>query len=222
MEPEEFLENVDEEFLCSICTNVLKNPHSCQQGHTFCLDCITQWLQNKSSCPSGRKALKVSQLTKVRPMENMINRLMVRCVNADVKNNRRKRRKLSASAAESEGCSWTGRLQDRERHSKTCNYALVNCSKEGCTTTVWRQDLKTHEETCPCRCIPCTHCAKEVIARKHVYHVRRCDAAPVACAYGARVTLPLLSVFCSLSLLLWCCVSCIMLIVHVWCCVHVW
>ena len=31
-----FLEEVDEEMVCSICQQVFQEPRSCRKGHTFC------------------------------------------------------------------------------------------------------------------------------------------------------------------------------------------
>lgn len=81
MEAHQFLD-VDEDLLCSICQNVMISPHSCSQvscpfcahvactlpvlrdirygnsawfyqGHAFCFDCISRWMQTATTCPVG-------------------------------------------------------------------------------------------------------------------------------------------------------------------------
>jgi len=47
-----------EEFQCGICQGILNNPHftpCCQQ--TYCLECISEWLNTNNTCPYDRKQL---------------------------------------------------------------------------------------------------------------------------------------------------------------------
>lgn len=45
MDASDFVGRVDEDLLCVICHNVLLNPYSCKEGHTFCHSCICEWLK---------------------------------------------------------------------------------------------------------------------------------------------------------------------------------
>ena len=72
---------VDEELLCGICTEVLHEPHCCREGHTFCKGCITTSLDKKKTCPIDREKLTAETLSRVRPVENMVQKLVVRCPN---------------------------------------------------------------------------------------------------------------------------------------------
>ena len=40
---------------CAICHEAVTNPKSLTCGHTFCTDCINQWLAQKSRCPCCNK-----------------------------------------------------------------------------------------------------------------------------------------------------------------------
>ena len=34
---------IDDEYLCGICNEVLRNPVSCKKSHTCCGDCLNTW-----------------------------------------------------------------------------------------------------------------------------------------------------------------------------------
>ncbi|KAH8551698.1 hypothetical protein BGW37DRAFT_491994 [Umbelopsis sp. PMI_123] len=42
---------------CSICTELFTEPHTVDCGHTFCYQCLKQWLQIRKQCPTCRKPL---------------------------------------------------------------------------------------------------------------------------------------------------------------------
>eukprot|EP00961_Rhodomonas_salina_P299416 3938910-Rhodomonas_salina.12 len=112
-----FVDKVDENLVCGICQNVMVKPHSCQNGHTFCLWCISRWLTGKSkTCPVDREATQLSQLVNFRPLQNMIEKLRVRCPTA-----------VSQRAARgaSRPCPWTGTLDARERHMLECHQVMM-------------------------------------------------------------------------------------------------
>lgn len=77
-----FIDKIDEEFLCSICTMVLENPLQSFCEHMFCDVCIKGWLMLKYDqiCPNDRTSLTFDQL-KVpgRIIRNLLNKLNIRC-----------------------------------------------------------------------------------------------------------------------------------------------
>ena len=81
MEPSDFLTEVDEELICCICHEVLLMPMVCREGHTFCEACIESWLERNNTCPMDRKNLEKTDLTPVRIVANMIDKMEVRCPN---------------------------------------------------------------------------------------------------------------------------------------------
>ena len=52
-----FLQPVDENFKCSICIGVAREPTLCNNDHLFCAGCIDMWLKQNSTCPFDRAAL---------------------------------------------------------------------------------------------------------------------------------------------------------------------
>ncbi len=90
IEAERFV-NVPDEFICSICTNVLNYPNVLEvmhmwhnriifsmiqsnwvlsfedeKGHCFCKDCIEDWLKINKTCPLDRAHLDESELKPIR------------------------------------------------------------------------------------------------------------------------------------------------------------
>jgi hypothetical protein len=68
----EFVDEViDDEYMCGICHSVMIKPVCCRDGHCWCESCIRQWLKNNNTCPMGREALSVQQLSNLRPIERV-------------------------------------------------------------------------------------------------------------------------------------------------------
>ena len=134
---------VDEELLCSICTDIVQQPQCCRSGHVFCEACIKKWLQNNSTCPIGREELEVEQLAYVRPLERMVDRMQVRCPN------RGARRSWTCRPS---GCAWIGLVADRAAHlHNECAFQPVPCTLPGCNASVPRRRLAAHMNMCPYR-----------------------------------------------------------------------
>merc|ERR1719167_501627 len=72
--------NVAEDFICTICTGVFKDPVQGTCEHAFCHHCITNWLLQNNSCPIDRKFLSFPELKPVpRYFKNIIEKLVISC-----------------------------------------------------------------------------------------------------------------------------------------------
>jgi hypothetical protein len=198
LEPDDVVGEVDEELICSLCTCVLKQPHSCQAGHTFCRQCIAEWFQRSQTCPVDREPLgSLETLTRQRPLENMIGRLTVRCpYRARTENDRPAKRRRGSRPDENPsepqvaqedggaGCSWTGRLSDRDTHlANECAFARKLCEHEGCGERVPVAELAAHAAACTFRRVDCEHCGARSTASLIDAHVGTCPEMPVECPY---------------------------------------
>jgi hypothetical protein len=76
-----FITQIDDEFLCVICTMVLQNAvQSPQCEHLFCDQCIREWLLINKSCPVDRNPLKCDDLKPIaRSLRNLLNKLEIKC-----------------------------------------------------------------------------------------------------------------------------------------------
>ena len=140
-----FEKDVDENFHCSICHNVLKEPRMCRNNeHLFCLACITEHLRvNSQTCPECYEDLSVDTLRRARVVNNCLSKLKINCDHA------------------SRGCPELTCLEDLETHVVNCGYAPVLCSNEECGMVVNKQE-RIHHETAVCeyRRVKCHDCGQ--------------------------------------------------------------
>ena len=140
-----FEKDVDENFHCSICYNVLKEPRMCRNNeHLFCLDCITEHLRvNSQTCPECNEHLSVDTLRRARVVNNCLSKLKINCDHA------------------SRGCPEFTCLEELKTHVATCGYAPVLCSNAECGMEINKQDKVHHEtEVCEYRRVKCHDCGQ--------------------------------------------------------------
>ena len=147
-----FEKDVDENFHCSICYNVLKEPRTCRNNdHVFCLACITQHLTvNSKTCPECNEHLSVDTLRRPRLVNNYLSKLKINCDYA------------------SRGCPEFICLEDLESHVANCGFTPVLCSNENCGMLVDKQERGYHENVlCEFRNVQCHDCEQiqEVVGR---------------------------------------------------------
>ncbi len=140
-----FEKDVDENFHCSICYNVLKEPRMCRNNeHIFCLDCISEHLRvNSQTCPECNEHLSVDTLRRARLASNILSKLKINCDHA------------------SRGCPEFTCLEDLETHVANCGFAPVLCSNAECGMVINKQE-KDHHETAVCqyRKVKCHDCGQ--------------------------------------------------------------
>ena len=144
-EDSRFEKDVDENFHCSICYNVLKEPRTCRNNdHIFCLACISQHLKvNSQTCPECNEHLSVDTLRRPRVVNNVLSKLKINCDHA------------------SRGCPEFTCLEDLKTHVANCGYAPVLCSNAECGMEINKQDKVRHEtEVCEYRKMKCHDCGQ--------------------------------------------------------------
>ncbi len=145
-EDSRFEKDVDENFHCSICYNVLKEPRMCRNNeHIFCLACISQNLKvNSQTCPECNEHLTVDTLRRApRVLNNYLSKLKINCDHA------------------SRGCSEFTCLEDLKTHVANCGYAPVLCSHAECGMEINKQEKVHHEtEVCEYRKVKCHDCGQ--------------------------------------------------------------
>lgn len=161
----EFITEPPQKFICSICTQLVKDPHlTACCGHEFCEGCLTQW-ENKSmtySCPHCRQSEFVHILDKQTRRE--IEELKVYC------------------PKHSHGCTWEGELGLMKCHEKDCSFTPIKCPH--CSINVPQKDLLKHSSSeCPFRDSRCSYCGKEDAYFKVIsfVHMAECPGYPMDC-----------------------------------------
>ena len=140
-----FEKDVDENFHCSICYNVLKEPRMCRNNeHLFCLDCVTEYIRvNSQTCPECNEHLSVDTLCRARVVNNFLSKLKINCDHA------------------SRGCPEFTCLEELKTHVATCGYAPVLCSNAECGMEINKQDKVRHAiEVCEYRRVKCHDCGQ--------------------------------------------------------------
>ncbi|CAB4033449.1 E3 ubiquitin- ligase NRDP1 isoform X1, partial [Paramuricea clavata] len=124
-----FEKDVDENFHCSICYNVLKEPRMCRNnGHVYCLACISEHLKvNSQTCPECNEHLSVDTLRRPRVVNNYLSKLKINCDYA------------------SRGCSELTCVEDLATHVSNCGFASVLCSNAECRMEINKRDKVYHE-----------------------------------------------------------------------------
>ena len=144
-EDSRFEKDVDENFHCSICYNVLKDPRMCRNNeHIFCLACISEHLRvNSQTCPECNEHLSVDTLRRARLASNYLSKLKINCDHA------------------SRGCAELTCLEDLETHVANCGYAPVLCSNAECGMVIKKRERLHHEsEVCRHRKVKCHDCGQ--------------------------------------------------------------
>jgi hypothetical protein len=151
-EDSRFEKDVDENFHCSICYNVLKEPRMCRNNeHIFCLACISEHLKvNSQICPECNEHLSVDTLRRPRVLNNYLSKLKINCDYA------------------SRGCPEFTCVADLDTHAANCGFAPVLCSNAECRMEISKRDKVYHEtEVCEYRKVKCHDCGQiqEVVGR---------------------------------------------------------
>ena len=144
-EDSRFEKDVDENFHCSICYNVLKEPRTCRNNeHIFCDACIREHLKvNAQTCPECNEHLTIDTLRRPRVVNNYLSKLKINCDHAD------------------RGCLQFTCLEELETHVASCGYAPAWCSNAECGMEINKQDKVHHEtEVCEYRRVKCHDCSQ--------------------------------------------------------------
>ena len=142
---ERFASTVSQNFICSICFNVLKDPVLCPRNHhCFCRGCITKHLENSQRCPTCADNLTLETLAEPQRMvKDILNELNIHCI------------------YKSRGCQEILQLQHINQHEATCGFTPAVCTNQGCGGTLNQRDLIHHEsEVCEFRKLKCHSCGE--------------------------------------------------------------
>lgn len=188
-----FLAEPGDDFICTLCEDVLDTPVSaCQEGHTFCRGCLQKWADQLKAdrkpitCPNCRaKVSSVASASRNRIVENLISAMSVRCKHAKALASwgGGAKQQCSGGAAATFTCQWTGKKSELEAHLESaCQYVPVACPHEGCDARMLRAQLTAHTKTCPRRPATCPDCSKTMPHCELVStHGDICPARQVPC-----------------------------------------
>jgi len=120
-----------EDYICSVCTDVMRDCVETDCGHMFCDACVTSALKEKQECPDCREKVTLTTLSPIKSIRRKILSLRVKCTGSE------------------DGCSWIGMLKDLHLHEQECKESVQekNCRylKYGCTFKGKGDAIKMHE-----------------------------------------------------------------------------
>ena len=169
VEPE-FVEKVSDDLVCPVCRTLLQEPQQTDCGHDFCRDCVRHLMKDgKLTCPVCRAESLSNQIFDDKRLKREIMGLRINCD----QNGR--------------GCTWSGELRQREKHSGECGYVTEPCVNE-CGQVVMRKEMKDHKDSyCPLRIAVCGYCKDETRLSLLLQHYTECGKYPVPCMYRCGV-----------------------------------
>ena len=98
---DDIFKSIEEEVICSICTELAKNPVTCSKcQHSFCQNCIDIWKTKSNICPYK---CNDPQYSKNRLINNLLSKLHFKCPN---------------------GCNEIILYDNFEKHRKECNQKI--------------------------------------------------------------------------------------------------
>ena len=150
-----FIDNVSDDFFCTICCSLLEKTCQCKQGHVYCEQCIHVWLEQHSTCPTCSDPLLVSTLGRNRSLDAILGSMTVRCIHGSNDGNTFSKGGLSNRA---KSCMWTGHRNELERHLRNdCQYEAVICPyyDNGCKFMIPRRKMENHKLVCATVCTEC-------------------------------------------------------------------
>lgn len=153
-----------EDYICSVCLNLLHNPVLTPCGHHFCKKCIDEILKNKEpSCPIDRENLTGYSPFINKHLQRKINHIKIKCPQYKL------------------NCNWKGEIDSLEKHFSQCDYFLLKCEFK-CNQIIERKNYKEHIKTfCPERTITCIHCNKFLVAKTLNEHLLLCSKIEIQC-----------------------------------------
>ncbi|XP_066552959.1 TNF receptor-associated factor 5 isoform X1 [Amia ocellicauda] len=140
----QFVEKLEEQYICPSCGRLVLNPHQTGCGHIFCYQCIKTFQESSTipKCPIDNALIKSNEVFQDNCCKREILNLEIYCTN-------------------SPDCSFKVPICRLQEHLKLCLYESVQCSNTGCTDVMFRNDLMDHlKSICAYRTEPCPHCRK--------------------------------------------------------------
>ncbi|XP_068718089.1 TNF receptor-associated factor 4-like [Montipora capricornis] len=141
---EEFVEDIEDDWLCPICHLPLKVSVLTEVcGHRFCKLCLERHFMRQEAdgqeltCPLDQNVLtRDKDMFVDKATERKVRSFVIKCPR---------------------GCQWTGELRSKEDHKNECKRFPVNCPN-GCGELVPREEILLHtENNCSLAPIPCPY-----------------------------------------------------------------
>lgn len=161
------------DYICEICRFVCNDLYSDNCGHPFCKDCIFPFVEESGMCPLTYEKLHISDLVKIKCIDDLINKQQVYCINKHL------------------GCEWVDIITKRDFHlMDECKCETVNCPNSQCGQMIMRKDTKEHSNTCGYSILDCKLCNLSVFKSQLQQHLDEyCINREISCTQGCGNTI---------------------------------
>lgn len=145
LDRELFPGDVEKEFICRLCSQVLLNPVTAGCEHIFCQSCVVRTMKSlvtKHACPTCNASISLNMTdTNVEFKLKLLN-LVMQCTHK---------------------CGANFILAELPDHMEICPNAPVECTFKGCKRTIKRCDKRKHQDECDFRPVECEACGHQTI-----------------------------------------------------------
>lgn len=146
-----FIDKIEDNYLCSICREIVRNPLNLSCPHLVCQLCINRSVKNE--CPECREKFIPNKSSVIKFIQQNLSTKKIKCIFND------------------KGCKWVGTIGTNERnlgiHLSECEYNCVRkckyCSKK---INIYEED--EHDAICLDKEVECEHC-NQVFPRKLLF-----------------------------------------------------
>ncbi|EDO35237.1 predicted protein, partial [Nematostella vectensis] len=163
----EYIDVLEDRYICNACRMPLNHPMQAQCGHRFCKHCIDVILISPfPACPRDGQTIQALSVFHDRCALVEMQALPCYC------------------HGRCDGCQWTGPVAMITVHEEVCAFIKVSCihASDGCGEIMLRFQLAKHvEKECPFRLITCVYCQNDVPERTLIEHLKKCPAFPIEC-----------------------------------------
>jgi hypothetical protein len=191
----DLLEVKSPHYECALCLGVMVEPTSgCPEGHSFCKPCYDTALEEKQECPTCRRPVDARKLVRMRPLEDIIAELPMRCEWGDEAEEgftAAKRAKLAPAASMAVG-ALRKQLGERGLDSTGDAPELVARLEEGRKKNAacrWKGsvgELAAHRGECAWEPVKCPYegCTESPLRKDVLEHEMTCGTCEVQCGHA--------------------------------------
>jgi len=150
-----------EDIICNSCRKIVKNGEICSKCFkVFCGSCLASLIEKHVACPKGGDHGKMPLL----PLyENLLNELMIRCVNANY------------------GCPEVKEYKMLPEHETGCEFVPTKCSYSGCDVVLPKKEIAEHLGICGFCPLSCEDCGKNIVKKDVEAHDKVCLEKMINC-----------------------------------------
>ena len=151
--------DIDDDFICSKCKNLMESPVEAPCSHVYCLKCI----EPEAFCLIDNESFADFKPFVSKSIKRRILKVKVKC------------------PTDAKTCKWIGSIEGLDEHLKVCDYFLMDCELN-CGFQIERVNYQKHKTIeCKERMVICKFCQIELKERNMKNHLEVCPKVELPC-----------------------------------------